>query len=172
MIKIRVIPLGDVSAEVLTEVTAQLRDVFDAMTETTVQIGMPKESFSQLHHQYHAPDVLKFISDRFPGKSLGITDQDIYAEDLNFIFGQAHMKGDASLVSVHRLNPELYRKNADEKLFVERILKESVHEVGHMLGLRHCNVDKCVMNFSNNAVDVDNKNKTLCRNCKQDLGLV
>jgi len=171
MIKIRVIPLGNIPEEILTEVTENLRETFDVMTESTLPVGIPKEFYNALHHQYHAPDVLKFLAERFPGKNFGITDQDIYAENLNFVFGQAQMKGNVALVSAYRLNPDFYRKVSDKQLLTERIVKESIHEVGHMLGLKHCLVEKCVMSFSNTIVDVDRKNKELCGSCKRELGL-
>jgi archaemetzincin len=171
MIKIRVIPLGRISEEMLTEITENLRETFDVMTETTLPVGIPKDYYNSLHHQYFAPDVLKFLTERFLGKNLGITEQDIFAENLNFIFGMAQMKGNSSLVSIHRLNPDFYRKIPDKQLLLERAVKESIHEVGHMLGLKHCTIEKCVMNFSNTIVDVDKKNKELCGNCKRQLGL-
>jgi archaemetzincin len=171
MIKIRVIPLGNISEEVLTEITENLRETFDVMTETILAVGIPKDYYNALHHQYYAPDVLKFLAERFPGKNLGITDQDIYTENLNFIFGQAQMKGNVALVSTHRLNPDFYKKLPDKQLLIERTVKESIHEMGHMFGLKHCMVEKCVMNFSNTIVDVDKKNKELCGSCKRQLGV-
>lgn len=164
-------PLGKISEEMLTEITEELRNTFDVATETALPIGLPKEFYNSFRHQYAAPLVLNFLKEKFQGKVFGITDEDLYAEDLNFVFGQAQMKGNVAIISVHRLDPSFYRQVPNKQLLKERAVKEAIHEVGHMLGLKHCLVEKCVMTFSNTIADVDKKNKELCGSCKRQLGI-
>lgn len=171
MTKLKIIPLGKIPEQMLTEITEGLRSTFEVMTETSLPVGIPKEFYNSFRHQYAAPSVLNFLADKFKGKTLGITDEDLYAEDLNFVFGQAQMSGSVSIVSIHRLNPVFYRKTPDIQLVTERSVKETIHEVGHMLGLRHCQNERCVMRFSNTIFDVDAKSKELCERCKRQLGI-
>lgn len=51
----------------------------------------------------------------------------------------------------------------------DRLLKEAIHEVGHLFFLNHCKAP-CVMAFSGTIGEIDKKNKTLCASCKANLG--
>jgi archaemetzincin len=171
MPKITIVPLGNISEDILTFVTAELREQFDVMTETLLPVALPKEMFNSIRQQYPSPLVLKFLSEKFPGRVLGIIDQDLYAESLNFVFGQAFFNGRVALVSIRRLDPTFYKQKPSEKILIERVVKEAVHEVGHAFGMEHCQDVKCVMSFSNTVGDVDRKNKDLCRSCQLKLSV-
>jgi archaemetzincin len=100
---------------------------------------------------------------------LGVVNVDLYAEDMNFIFGEAEYRGNCALISVYRLRPEFYGQVIDKNLFVSRIVKEAVHEVGHLWGLKHCRHPTCVMYFSKHIGITDKKNHTLCHQCRISL---
>ncbi len=48
------------------------------------------------------------------------------------------------------------------------LAKEAIHEVGHLLGLEHCQ-DHCVMNLSRSREEVGNKPSSLCKSCSARL---
>jgi len=169
MPKITVVQLGKIPEDVLTAITAELREGLDLATETTQPIEIPKELCNFVRQQYPGPVILKFISEKFPGRSLGVTNEDLYAEDLNFIFGQAYSNGNTAVVSILRLDPAFYKQNPNKKILIERAVKEIVHETGHMFGLGHCPDTTCVMSFSNNVGDVDRKSKSMCSACHRRL---
>jgi Predicted Zn-dependent proteases len=98
-------------------------------------------------------------------KVVGITDVDLYEEGLNFVFGVGELNGRCALVSIHRL------KTPDERLFFERTFKELNRELGHTFGLLHCNSPRCVMNFSNSVLEVDQKSRFFCEKCQKKLRL-
>ncbi|HHF58837.1 MAG TPA: peptidase, partial [Thermoplasmatales archaeon] len=50
----------------------------------------------------------------------------------------------------------------------ELIRKETIHEVGHILGLGHCEND-CVMRFSNSLQEAIEKSDHLCSVCREKL---
>lgn len=160
---LKVVQFGNVPEDILTSVTEALRSEFNFETGTSIQKSLPKSAFNSLRDQYDSKLILEYLSKNFDGKTLALTDADIYADKLNFIFGQAVSPGNAAVISVTRL------KSEDKNLFISRSEKESVHEVGHMLGLKHCFNSKCVMSFSNDVSEVDRKNKTLCLNCKSKI---
>lgn len=98
-----------------------------------------------------------------------VVDVDLYAPGLNFIFGQADPRSGIGIISLSRLKPEFYRQKPDDKVFLERVLKEATHELGHLFYLPHCENIKCVMAFSNSILDTDKKEKHLCMSCKKIL---
>ena len=52
----------------------------------------------------------------------------------------------------------------------QRLLKESVHELGHTLDLRHCQDYRCVMASSHAVEWIDLRESTLCDSCRSQSG--
>lgn len=122
-------------------------------------------SFNARRRQYEADAFLHRT--RRAGddiRVLAVTDLDLYAGDLNFVFGIADLHGKAAVISLYRL-----QIGADDATFRERAVKEAVHELGHTFGLRHCSHPECVMYFSNSLKDIDRKGNTFCRTCEAHL---
>ena len=82
---------------------------------------------------------------------LWVIQEDLYCIDMNFVFGYA-MCGEGVVLSIHRLNSE------------ELIGKEAIHEIGHILGLRHCR-NRCIMQFSNSLWEATIKPLYFCESC-------
>jgi archaemetzincin len=171
MKQLKIVPFGKIPREILEEISEELRYSFKILSDILEPRELPKEFYNALRDQHLAEPILNFLLKKFKGNILAITDQDLYAEGLNFIFGQAQLNGRVAIISICRLDPKFYKEQNDN-LLVKRAVKEAVHEVGHALfGLTHCNNSKCVMSFSNTIFDVDKKSKELCKNCKMKTGL-
>ena len=99
-------------------------------------------------------------------KLLALCNFDAYSNGLNFVFGQAHMNGKVAAVYLPRLRQEFYGLEENENLFLQRVLKEAVHEIGHAFGVGHCPISRCVMHFSNSISDTDAKAKDFCQTCR------
>ena len=54
-------------------------------------------------------------------------------------------------------------------LFLERAVKEAVHELGHTYGLGHCRDPRCIMYFSNTLHDTDLKGPGFCAACGEKV---
>ncbi|BAA30903.1 peptidase [Pyrococcus horikoshii] len=56
----------------------------------------------------------------------------------------------------------------NRELFVERVFKGVLHEIGHLYGLSHCKND-CVMNPPNDLKDWDRRAPSYCNSCLREL---
>ena len=170
-IRIKIVPLGEVPEPILEKVRDELKSTYHMVSEITRVEILPKSTFNRFRNQYRSNQLLDFLEKKYEGRILGITKEDMYTEGLNFVFGQAKMKGRVAIISICRLDPTFFHQPEDEGLLEKRSVKESIHEIGHVLGLPHCNKRGCVMNFSNTVGEVDRKTKYLCDMCKLQLGL-
>ncbi|OPY30395.1 MAG: Archaemetzincin [Methanocella sp. PtaU1.Bin125] len=87
--------------------------------------------------------------------AIWLVDPDIFCENVNFVFGLA-MYHIAAVVSVFRLDTP------------GMVVKETIHEAGHILGLPHCR-NHCVMRFSNSYEDALLKPDIPCMACRRKL---
>jgi archaemetzincin len=74
-----------------------------------------------------------------------------------------------AIVAVPRLRQSYYRLPEDADIFRQRVVKEAIHELGHVFGLEHCHDRRCVMAFSNSLEDTDYKGSEFCPECHRDL---
>jgi archaemetzincin len=93
---------------------------------------------------------------------LAVADADLYAEDLDFVFGEATVGGCCAVIGLARLRTE---GGGDAALFRRRVLTEAVHELGHVAGLPHCPDEGCVMFFSGSLGHTDRKGTEPCPAC-------
>ena len=79
------------------------------------------------------------LDEEYGGHTLGITDADLRTEDkdefYHSILGGKNPKNDVAVVSTKKLAPLNITSEEEYRLFIERTLKVSLHEVGHNLGL-------------------------------------
>ena len=144
-------------------------DCLMANVQTMPSIPVPHESFEPRRNQYYSTKILKEMLGDVPPdalKLLGVTDKDLCIPILTYVFGEAQVGGTAAVVSLARLRQEHYGLAPDRPLLLERLRKESLHELGHTFGLIHCPLRDCVMFLSNTVVDVDTRGRDFCRGCQ------
>lgn len=125
------------------------------------------------HQQYYSTQIITLCKNQLrdlEGYKTLLVKFDIYVPALTYIFGEAELNGDYSIVSLARLMPQFYGEVSEHTLFVERLKKEVMHELGHNFGLYHCIDWDCVMHSSNSIDEVDLKGADYCRSCRQKIG--
>jgi len=144
-------------------------DCLMATVRAMPSIPVPPESFEARRNQYNSTKILKEMLGDVPQdalKLLGVTNEDLCIPILTYVFGEAQVGGTAAVVSLARLRQEHYGLTPDRPLLLERLRKESLHELGHTFGLIHCPLRECVMYLSNTVVDVDTRGGDFCRGCR------
>lgn len=165
--EIELVPVGPLNDAVLHTLVPGLKARFHANVHRGEPIRLDPDWLDTRRNQYRAGPILDAMVDRQrPGfRSLGIVDADIFAPNLDFIFGQAIVGGCCAIIGLARLREEFYRREPDAELFARRTLIEAVHELGHTSGLDHCPNVHCVMYFSRNIQDSDRKGPDFCPIC-------
>jgi archaemetzincin len=171
--KIYLVPVGSIKEWILDTLDEQLERTFNCKVEIHQEIELPQEAYNKQRNQYFSSYILKklhsFIKPGKQDKVLGVADEDLYASRLNFVFGEAELGGSFAIISLARLHQSFYHLPEDQTIFLERTVKEAVHELGHVYGLGHCPDPGCVMHFSNSLGDTDRKNASFCSRCAKLL---
>jgi archaemetzincin len=164
---------------ILNPLTSHLASIFDASITSITdppELDSSRASFNEQRNQLNSDKLLRWLAKTIMNNTksydrtkiiLGVCNFDAYSYGLNFVFGQASLTGGVAAIYLPRLRQEFYSLGADTSIFIERVLKEATHEVGHAFGLDHCPKQSCVMHFSNSLVDTDHKAKDFCNICRK-----
>jgi archaemetzincin len=132
-----------------------LKDVYGLATSEELLMDPVESAYNPSRNQYDASKLLNYlisVNALSEYLAIWIIHDDLYVEGMNFVFGVAHT-GSAAVISTHRLDsPELVKK-------------ETIHEMGHVMGLKHC-TNYCVMQFSNSLYEAKKKPAQLCAKCR------
>ena len=174
MQNIVLIPIGRTRQNVADFLSFSLPEILHAPCRLLEEEIALEPFYSRDRQQYHSTEILRKLLPYAVAAGqhvLGIMDEDLYIPILTFVFGEAQLAGRCALMSGHRLHQEFYGLPADESLYLHRCEKEAVHELGHTLGLKHCDNFECVMRYSNSVADIDIKRNVFCPSCSKVLGI-
>lgn len=163
---------GSVPLLLLDELAAALASAFQVSCHVRPEPLDAGFAFEPVRSQFYSTAILQRMQSlpRPAGvRLLGVTGLDLYVPVLTFVFGEAQVEGDCALVSLHRLREEFYGLPAREDLLHERLTKEAAHELGHTLGLRHCDDWECVMASTHAVERMDVKSAQFCRACRRRI---
>ena len=165
---LQLLPIGKLNGGFLTSLAPAMSNTFGMPCETLSAALDPDFAYHRERQQYHSSEILSRMQSTVTPKTwrlLGVAAVDLYIPILTFVFGEAQIGGSCAVVSLHRLQQEFYGLPEDPALLHERLLKESVHEIGHTLNLMHCDDYRCAMAPSHAVEWIDLKDSLLCSAC-------
>lgn len=169
MKRIALVPVGNFDRRLAQRLCAPLAAEFAAECRLLPQSLDPQAAFHAERAQYHSTELLAglqpFAADA-NWRVVGLAAVDLYIPILTFVFGEAQMGGPCAVLSTQRLRQESYGLPSDPELLVLRTLKEAVHELGHTVGLTHCDDYQCAMAASHSVEWIDLKGAGLCQHCR------
>jgi archaemetzincin len=166
---LRIVPLHcGTRAPLLAPLGERLQKIFGLRVEHGPPGFDCEIAFDGSRGQYNSRILLaSLLQDTPPDVSrvLGVAAVDLFIPVLTYVFGEAQLGGRAAIVSLHRLDDEMYGLPPNPKRLFQRLVTEAVHELGHTCNLVHCRHDRCVMASSTYAEDIDLKSDRFCATC-------
>lgn len=115
--------------------------------------------------QYTGARLLETLPVQQGAVTLGVTNLDLSMIGSEYTTGLSDPTHRRAIIAVSRLQPQSESDQEDAKLFTDRVIKRAIHEIGHTLGLQHCEDSMCVMQHSDTLADMDNKSRSYCPKC-------
>ncbi|MDG1334156.1 MAG: hypothetical protein P8P74_17620 [Crocinitomicaceae bacterium] len=182
--KIAIQPYGNFDETLKDSVITSIEKTYGFEVTALPYKEIPKSAFVNIKSpRYRADTIIHILRREMPEEYdhiVGLTSLDIsttktedngntlkpqYKYEDWGIFGLGFRPGASCVISTFRL------KTADQQLFMERLKKVCNHEIGHNLGLPHCeSSDKCVMKDAAESIKtVDNVHLLLCDDCAAQI---
>ncbi|MFT5822427.1 MAG: archaemetzincin [Crocinitomix sp.] len=178
-------PYGNIADREVDSVKSSIEKMYGFEVVILNRVVMPEMAYTEIRYpRYRADSLLKWTTYHHPDTidiAVGLTNQDISItkykgntkeikdpewmyKDFG-IFGLGSVGGTSCVVSSNRLH-----KKVSDKTFYRRLMRITCHEVGHVLGLRHCPEPNCLMNDANESIKtIDKSTGDLCDSCWADV---
>ena len=171
---VHLLPVGKVDVSLLDHLRVFIPQSLHVSCDILPTALDPMQVYHAERQQYHSSEIIQRMQPLVRPQDwriLAIADLDLYIPILKYVFGEAQMGGPCAVVSAYRLHQEFYGLDRDDTLLRQRLLKESVHELGHTLDLRHCQDYRCAMASSHAVEWIDLREPTLCATCQSQVEL-
>jgi archaemetzincin len=160
-------PIGNLDPQLIKQVGQEVHRITGYRSRTEPVLQNVDFAFESSRDQHCSTPILKKLAGLAPPqavKILAICREDLFIPILTHVYGEAQLGGKACIISTHRLNEGL--GTGSSEIFIQRVVKEAIHELGHTFNLRHCKNHTCCMHYCRTIKDVDRKTHQLCRYCK------
>jgi archaemetzincin len=177
-------PYGQIDDRQVQAVADHIRMAFSAEVVVMEPRDLPIRAFIQVKSPRYRADLLLCDLKRIKPDSieflLGLTSSDMSTTKRNSdgtikepaskyadwgVFGLGYRPGPTCVVSTFRLK-------SDPAKFKDRLFKVCTHELGHNLGLKHCDSEGCVMQDAAETIKtIDRVDWEFCLTCKRQASL-
>ena len=184
-IKVGLQPFDGFDQKLVDTVFNAIERTYGAKVYALKSEPIPKESFINVKSPRYRADkliaILKNQKSDTVDYIMGLTNEDISFtkteageikapkstyEDWG-IFGLGFRPGPSCVASTFRLG------NKGQAVLIERLKKVTIHELGHNMGLEHCESEFCVMKDAAESIKtVDLIEPQLCDRCKRKLSII
>jgi archaemetzincin len=161
---IDLIPMGSIDTTAVSVIAANLQTILGLNTRVLAVQPEPEHAFLARRGQYDAGKILKALTTVSDGSRfrLAVVAVDIFTPILTFVFGESQLGGIAAVISLFRT------RSKNRNTSYDRAAKIAIHEVGHLLGIVHCQTPDCLMGFSNNLDKLDALPLRFCDACEYE----
>ena len=159
--------MGDLSTDLIEAIAGEIQRVFGFSIRIDSILQDLSFALDRNRNQHHSTLILEQLAASAPERAvkvIAIAQVDLFIPILTHVYGEAQLGGTACVVSTFRLNEGRSGTNISQK-YIDRIVKEAIHELGHTFNLRHCPEATCIMHYCRNEEDVDRNSDQLCRYC-------
>lgn len=181
--KIALQPFDNFDQALVDTLVKTVEHTYNAHVVVLPTRALPPEAFVNTKTpRYRADILIKFLKGEKSDTIdfiVGLTDRDISTAKKNEdgslkkpeskyadwgIFGLGYQPGVSCVVSTYRL------RHSENLKFVSRLKKVTLHELGHNMGLTHCDSELCLMRDAVETIKtIDHVNLQLCDNCKHKI---
>lgn len=182
-IKIGIQPFDKFDTYLIDTVAKSIKDVYGFEVFVLPDKPIPENTFTNVKSpRYRADSLILYLKEIIPDTVnyiVGLTQKDISTTKKGKfgkikqpenkygdwgVFGLGYQPGPSCVVSTYRLHCN------DKNIFIARVLKVTIHEIGHNLGLKHCKSKNCIMRDAEEKIStIDNVTLKLCDNCQMKL---
>ncbi|MFN2443316.1 MAG: archaemetzincin family Zn-dependent metalloprotease [Thermoanaerobaculia bacterium] len=162
------VPIGAVPDALLGAVVHELVHALGWQCDVSRLEIDPQIGFHVERQQHHSTELLRHLLARTSGEArpvIGLTPVDLYIPILKYVFGEAELGGRGAVVGYRRLREEFYGLPDDPAALARRVGCEVIHELGHVVGLHHCENYSCVMASAHSVERIDLKSNRFCGHC-------
>jgi archaemetzincin len=166
---VHILPLGQVKPEHIQTVAKAVESYYGFRCVFRKPAPLTKDILSPSRTRYDADSILaKYRSEI---NTLVVTESDITSRKGNIrewgVLGLGLIEGKICVVSTFKMGSVKGGK------FNERLSKVAVHELGHNLGLNHCERRiPCLMSPANGKIsNLDRSPMSFCAHCRKAIGM-
>lgn len=154
VVSLRIIIDSEIPSVLIDDLIHHLMEIFPFSSFALSESFLPESCWIETRQQFDAKCLLTLAKKQSTESELILLllSKNIYVQGRNVTFGIA-TKDKGAVVSLYHLENEF-----------NTILKEIIHQLGHVYGLEHCNIP-CVMTQSKDVSGIKSKDKELCINC-------
>jgi predicted Zn-dependent protease len=169
---LHIVPVNAIDQTFLTRLLLCLEERFLYTGQIERSLRIARTTLNSERNQLFLNTLVTKVATARPpegGYALAITEFDLYKTSHQFVFGDGSDEHRIATVSLRRLHANFDGEERDDNLLFQRALKESVHNLGHAFGLKHCFNSRCAMYYSNSVYETDNKMSHLCESCERKI---